>query len=35
MELFTADIVNSSTLTRFNSAIRQLNFNKYLRFKEL
>ena len=30
-----ADIVNSSTLTRFNSAIRQLNFNKYLRFKEL
>ena len=30
-----ADIVKSTTLTRFNSAIRQLNFNQYLRFKEL
>ena len=30
-----ADIVNCTTLTRFNSAIRQLNFNQYLRFKEL
>ena len=29
------DIVNSSTLTRFNSAILQLNFNQYLTFKEL
>ena len=30
-----ADIVNSTTLTRFNSEIQQLNFNQYLRFQEL
>ena len=30
-----ADIVISTSLSRFNSAIQQLNFNIFLRFKEL